>query len=64
MIGENGTPETPDWTPCVGNTCAGCNWTANDCRRLTHLMKWPPCCDSCQHQVAAGPSVDVAYYGD
>ncbi len=61
MIGENGTPETPDWKPCVGNTCAGCNLAANTCRCLT-IADDKPCCNSCTHQVATGPS--VPYYGD
>lgn len=55
MIGENGTPDTPDWTPCPGNRCGN-----DDCTPDTH-------CGPCATRATVGArEIDypVAYYGD
>lgn len=65
MIGENGTPETPDWSPCVGNLCAGCGDSSNLCK-CSKAVTDKPCCGACSHNRAGARDVTypIAYYGD
>lgn len=61
VIGENGTPETPDWTPCAGNFCGGCGFSANLCKCLA-MYDQVPCCKGCTHS-RIEPEVQV-WQGD
>ena len=55
MIGENGTPVTPDWTIAnVGNVCTNCLGTANLCNCL-RAVDTKPCCGRCSHVVEIEP---------
>lgn len=53
MHGENGFPETPDWTPTPGFTCAACTASANLCHVLRSVDE-QPCCPQCTHLGTAG----------
>lgn len=59
MKGENGTPVTPDWTPCPGFICGGCSASANLCRVLLAEPVNEPCCGECSHNLAAAGSKPV-----
>lgn len=60
MIGENGTPLTPDWRASTGHRCAGCSASPNLCHCLK-ACDGHGCCDACTH--ATEPTTQL-WHGD
>ncbi len=62
MSTHDNAPPPADWTPCVGNRCAGCDASRNLCRVLDAQTS-ATCCTACSHETTV-TRIDVAYYGD